>query len=95
MRSRGGICRDSPRSWNAGRRGVEGLSIEVSSFDRLSGSRNFGDGDRTGGLPSESDLAFDGDRDGLFPPETFLSSSVENLGGSFNWVLNIFAVFLL
>ena len=78
IRSRGGICSERPRKVNAGRRGVVGSSSEVSSFDLFSGSRNFGDGDKTGSLPSDSDLPLDGDRDrcrdSVFPSLGFLSS---------------------
>ena len=65
IRSRAGICRERPLTAKAGRRGVEGLSLSaLSSFDfLLSGSRNLGDGDRAGGPPSDSDRAFDGDRE--------------------------------
>ncbi len=63
IKSRGGICSESPRNVNAGRRGVVGSANSVSSFDLFSGSRNFGDGDRTGSLPSDSDLPLDGDRE--------------------------------
>ena len=63
IRSRGGICSERPRKVNAGRRGVVGSAKAVSSFDLFSGSRKLGDGDKTGSLPSESDLPFDGDRD--------------------------------
>ena len=65
VRSRGGICKERPRSGKAGRRGVVGESlIALSSFDvRFSGSLNFGDGDRVGGPPSDNERAFDGDRD--------------------------------
>jgi hypothetical protein len=63
-RSRAGICKERPRG-KAGRRGVVGLSsIALSSFDFLfSGSRNFGDGDRVGGPPSDRERAFEGDRE--------------------------------
>ena len=63
IRSRGGICRESPRNVKAGRRGVVGLSKDVSSLDRFSGSRKFGDGDKMGSLPSDKDLPLDGDLD--------------------------------
>jgi hypothetical protein len=65
VRSRGGICKESPRNGKAGRRGVVGESLmALSSFDfRFSGSLNFGDGDKLGGPPSDNDLALDGDRD--------------------------------
>ena len=46
MRSRGGICKESPRIGNAGRRGVVGLCKSESSSDVcLEGSLNFGDGE--------------------------------------------------
>ena len=49
MISFGGICKDKPRAGNAGRRGVEGLSIMGSSLaTRAGGSRNFGDGEKIG-----------------------------------------------
>jgi hypothetical protein len=65
IRSRGGICSERPRKGNAGRLGVVGLSPRaLSSLDFLfSGSRNLGEGDRVGGPPSDSERAFDGDRD--------------------------------
>ena len=61
-RSRAGICRERPRG-RVPRRGVMGLSLmALSSFDfRFSGSRNLGDGDKTGGPPSERDRALEGD----------------------------------
>lgn len=69
MRSRAGICNDRPRWRKAGRRGVTGLSIELSSLDfRFSGSQNLGDGERVGGpppAPSERERAFEGDREML------------------------------
>jgi hypothetical protein len=70
IRSRAGICRERPRSGKAGRRGVVGLSLNaLSSCDFLfSGSRNFGDGDRVGGPPSERERAFEGDREAVLLP---------------------------
>lgn len=64
MRSRAGICSESPRG-KTGRRGVVGLpSRALSSFDfRFSGSRNLGEGERAGGPPSDRDRAFEGDRE--------------------------------
>lgn len=65
IRSRGGICSDRPRRGKAGRRGVVGLSFKaLSSLDcRFSGSRNLGEGDSVGGPPSESERAFEDERD--------------------------------
>jgi hypothetical protein len=94
MKSRAGICKESPRGKD-GLRGVVGLSSSpsprpLSSFDFLfSGSRNLGDGDRVGGPPSDRDLTFDGDREavrrwgvpGSFSTLRLLSSA--SIGSSF------------
>jgi hypothetical protein len=94
IRSRAGICRDSPRTGKAGRRGVIGLSlIALSSFDvRFSGSLNFGDGDRVGGAPSESERALEEDLEAVrrtaIPSPSFLvmpsPGSSEGVALSFN-----------
>lgn len=56
--SRVGICRESPLERNSGLRGVLGLAVMAwSSLDVRVGSRNFGDGSRTGAL-SERERAF-------------------------------------
>jgi hypothetical protein len=104
IRSRAGICKERPRSGKAGRRGVVGLSLKaLSSLDFLfSGSRNFGDGDRAGGPPSERERAFEGDREtvllpGVPPPSSPASPSPHVIGRysvSLNWPLSMFpAVF--
>jgi hypothetical protein len=50
--------------------------IALSSFDFLfSGSRNFGDGDKVGGPPSDRERAFEGDL------EAFLRSGVPTSAG--------------
>lgn len=87
IRSRGGICKERPRSGKAGRRGVVGLSLkELSSLAfRFSGSRNFGDGERVGGPPSDSERAFEGDRD------VVLRSPVPSLSVAFTTSKSIFA----
>jgi len=98
IRSRGGICNERPRKGKAGRRGVVGLSLkELSSLDfRLSGSRNLGDGDKVGWPPSESERAFEGDRDvvlrSVVPPSSVASTTSESILASMfslNWLLNI------
>jgi hypothetical protein len=99
IRSRAGICKERPRRVNAGRRGVVGLSLSaLSSWDFFfSGSRNFGDGESVGGPPSESERAFEGDRETvLLPGVLAASSSVSPSPGpivgcsvSPNWLLNI------
>jgi hypothetical protein len=68
----------------------------LSSFDFISGSRNLGDGDRAGGLPSDRDLTL-GSLDGDFEAALrsiigFLSSPDSCLGKTspFNWLLSIF-----
>ena len=79
IRSRAGICKERPRRGNAGRRGVVGLSVSALSSCAFffSGSRNFGDGESVGGPPSESERAFDGDREAaLLPAAPPVSSSV-------------------
>jgi len=99
IRSRGGIFKERPRSGKAGRRGVVGLSlIALSSCDlRFSGSRNFGDGDRVAGPPSDRERAFEGDCDAVLlssmPHSSAGFTPSTSIGGgrfSFNWPLNIF-----
>jgi hypothetical protein len=77
----------------AGRRGVDGLPKDMSSFVRFSGSRNLGDGDRMGSLPSDSDLPFDGDLDAdfeSFPPSPSLSSATADSDISLKCAPSIF-----
>lgn len=87
IRSRGGICSERPRNGKAGRRGVVGVSLkELSSFAFLfSGSRNLGDGESAGGPPSDSERAFEGDRDAV------LRSAVPSLSVAFSASESIFA----
>ncbi len=66
MKSRWGICKESPRIGKDGRRGVVGLSVSaVSSFDLFSGSVKIGEGERPAELPSDNDRVLEGDFDGF------------------------------
>jgi hypothetical protein len=101
IRSRAGICKERPRNGWAGRRGVVGLSLSALSSWAFffSGSRNFGDGDKVGGPPSERERAFEGDREAvLLPGVPPLSSTASPSPGpivrcsvSPSWLLSMFS----
>jgi hypothetical protein len=97
MKSFAGICSESPRRGIDGRLGVVGLSeMDVSSLETLAGSRNLGDGDRTGGLPSDRDLPFEGDllvgSCSSFFPSAALSSAAARIGISLSFAPSIVVV---